>query len=75
MTKRKPEKTFEAWMLGQFGRRPSSKPEWDLDRACDDLRDSLDDAEHLLAKVQMWEARRTAALYVWQMRDRDKDEA
>lgn len=73
-SERTPEKPwdFDRWFKAQHGPRPvSMSAELLIDRV-KSLRIMLANDERDLAALESWEARRTSALYAWQIKDTEK---
>lgn len=57
---------FNAWFREQFGGRPTRRTTKSLEADVASLEDRLVAAQDLLARTELWEERRRAALYAWQ---------
>ena len=64
--------SFDRWFVEQHGPRPSDVPLHEIQVQVRLARMSLAKDEARLRLLEEWEARRTSALYAWQIKDEDK---
>ncbi len=66
---------FESWFVAQHGKRPSDLPIDELVAMHNQARRDEDHTRYLLAQVEMWEEKKTSALYAWNAAPKLKDRA
>lgn len=57
---------FDEWFVAQHGKRPSKKSLDELMRERNEFASRADEARRLAEACDLWEKRRTSALWAWQ---------
>lgn len=70
--KEKAFSAFDAWFVRQFGPRPSDKSMMELCEERNSTKWAAERAQKLVEAVDLWEDKRQAASYAWNISDERK---
>lgn len=65
--------TFNEWFEAQHGKRPTSKPSWDIASELAAHQYEVSRLTALYRAAEEYDASRTSALYAWQLSEKDKE--